>query len=117
MSSIPPNERVNSDFQGSTVTEEPVSQSTKPLTRRERLIRRLKGLLGWVSIIILLVVPSIAGYAVGYGVAFGWSVLLQGYEFYKYRTGSIKVWPKILDVGILTLSLFFINYRSIGTSK
>jgi len=109
MSSIPPNERVNSDFQAPT-GEEPVSQSesTEPLTLQQRFVKFLKGLLGWVSVIILLAVPSFAGYAVGYGVAFGWSVLLQGYEFYKYRTGSVKVWPKILDVGILTLSLILL---------
>jgi len=100
-------DRVQSDFMeardGPNVTE--TDPEKKPQTLEEKIIKIVKSLVGWVPLIIMMALPKYAGYAAGYGASLGWSFLLQCYQFYCYRTGSVKIWPKILDVGMILISL------------
>jgi len=94
-------DRVQSDFQEQHEDAVPAKQ----LTFEARIWKFLKGVVTYVPIIILMVLPKFAGYVVGYAVAFGWTIFMLGVTFYQKKTGSIKVWPKILDIGFSLLSL------------
>jgi len=107
MADIPSTERVKSDFMVENQVED-TNQSKQSESLQDRIVKLVKGLIGWIPVMILMILPALAGYAVGYGVALGWSVFMQCIEFYKWRTGTTKVWPKILDVGIITLSFILL---------
>jgi len=99
-----PMERVQSDFMESR--EEPLSTNSqkKPETLQDKIVKLVKSAIGWVPLILMMALPKYAGYAVGYACALGWSFLLLGYQYYCYRTGSIKIFPKILDIGMSCIS-------------
>jgi len=97
-------ERVQSDFMEAR-DEQPAPESTKEPTWEEKIIKFIKGLVGWVPLIFMMILPKYAGYAIGYAVALGWSVLLLFYQYYCYRTGSVKIFPKMLDIGMALISL------------
>jgi len=65
-------------------------------------------LVGWFPVVIMLVFPSFMGYPGALGVSLGFSSLLQAFYFYQYRTGKIKVWPKMLDVALFGISLILL---------
>jgi len=110
MASIPPTDRVASDFQVQPHDDEPEQQTTGSGSKLwDMIVKLVKGLMGWLSVILLMVVPPLAGYTVGYALAFAWAVAMETYLFYQWRfTGTVKVWPKILDVGIVILALILL---------
>jgi len=99
-----PVERVQSDFM--EARDEPLATDSqkKPETLQDKIVKMVKSAIGWVPLILMMALPKYAGYAIGYGCALGWSLLLFGYQYYCYKTGSVKIFPKILDVGMLCIS-------------
>jgi len=76
-----------------------------PMSITDKIKKFLKGILGWLSIIFVMVLPGFAGYTIAAAVALGWAVLMLGITRYQQKIGVIKIWPKILDIGLIFLWL------------
>lgn len=74
--------------------------------------RAARAILDWAVLIVMLVIPGlIQSYAVVYAIAFGLGVLVMGINGYRHKTGSIKVFPKIFEVGVVVINLALLIFE------
>lgn len=100
-------EAVNNASKASNPSEEASTPSFL-----EQLKQFLWTLFDWLTLILMLVLPGLTSYTIGYAVAFGVGVLVLCSNAYSYSVGTVKIFPKVWELGLITVNLAMLIYEA-----
>ena len=76
------------------------------------LISIIRMLMDWITLILMMVLPSTtSNYALVFGIVFGVGSLIFIYNGYRYHVKQIKIFPKVLELGILLINLAMLIFE------